>query len=247
MKRKLRLDEAVVEAGLCDDVQQARGFILAGSVLVDDRPVDKAGTMVKAGARLRVKGHRHGFVSRGGVKLDGALERLGLDPQGRSALDIGAATGGFTDALLQRGAVAVTAVDVGYGLLADGLRRDPRVTVLERTNARTLQPDALPYLPSWVVVDASFISLRLLLPAIARCAAPDALLLAMVKPQFELPANDVPEGGVVRDESARQAAADAVAAEAAEFGFVERGRCDSPLAGPAGNVEIFLRLERGTP
>jgi 23S rRNA (cytidine1920-2'-O)/16S rRNA (cytidine1409-2'-O)-methyltransferase len=242
--RRQRLDEALVDAGLCDDLQQARGQILRGAVLVDDRPVDKAGTPIKPGARLRLRGQRGAFVSRGGDKLAGALERLGVDVQGAMALDLGASTGGFTDALLQRGAECVIAVDVGYGLLADSLRRDPRVVVMERTNARTLEADALPYRPELVVVDASFISLRALLPAVARCGAPDCRLLAMVKPQFELPAAQVPEGGVVLDDALRAAAADAVADAAAELGFVEQGRCDSPLAGPAGNVEVFVDLQR---
>lgn len=246
MSPRLRLDEALVAAGLCDDLQQARGQILAGAVLVNDRPVDKAGSPVKAGAALRIKGRVARFVSRGGDKLDGALTRLGLDVAGAYAMDLGAATGGFTDVLLQRGAAEVIAVDVGYGLLADKIRRDGRVHVHERTNARTLEPDALPFLPELVVVDASFISLRALLPAIARCSQPASLLVAMVKPQFELPAAQVPSGGVVRDDADRMAAADAVADAAAAFGFHEIGRCDSPLAGPAGNVEVFVALRRGT-
>jgi len=210
-------------------------------VLVDDAPVDKPGTRVREDAALRVRGSERRFVSRGGEKLAGALADLGLDPAGRVCLDLGASTGGFSDCLLQAGARHVVAVDVGYGQLHERLRQDDRVTVLERTHARDLEPAALPAGIRWVTADVSFISLRLLLPAIAR-VAPAADCLLLVKPQFEVGREQVGKGGVVRDDALREAAVDAVAAAAAELGYTEAGRVDSRVSGPKGNREIFLWL-----
>jgi 23S rRNA (cytidine1920-2'-O)/16S rRNA (cytidine1409-2'-O)-methyltransferase len=247
MTPRPRLDHVLVERGLCDDLREAAARVIAGEVLVDDRPCDKPGTAVSAKARVRLRnGVRRGrFVSRGGDKLDGALDALGVDVRGRRALDLGASTGGFVDCLLQRGAAEVIAVDVGYGLLAEKLRNDARVHVKERTNARTLRADALPYRADLCVVDASFIATRALLDAIDRCVAAEAWLLAMVKPQFELPVADVPRGGVVRDDDDRQRAAQLVIDEAVAAGWRLQGRVDSALAGPAGNVEVFVWLARG--
>jgi 23S rRNA (cytidine1920-2'-O)/16S rRNA (cytidine1409-2'-O)-methyltransferase len=180
-------------------------------------------------------------VSRGGEKLAGALEDLGVEPRGLACLDIGASTGGFTDCLLQRGATSVLAVDVGYGQLEGALRNDARVTLLERTNARNLEPAQVPAGIGLVTVDVSFIASRLVLPALAR-VAPEAEWLVMVKPQFEVGRSQVGKGGVVRDPELRRAAADAVAEAAAALGWRECGRADSRLPGPKGNVEIFLRL-----
>ena len=221
-------------------------MILAGKVLVDDVPVDKPGTRVRPDAHLRVRAAERRFVSRGGEKLAGALEDLGLDPTGRSVLDLGASTGGFTDCLLQAGAVRVIAVDVGYGQLALTLRDDPRVFVLERTNARHLEAAALPFVPDLVTVDVSFISVRRLLARIASIA-PRAELLVLVKPQFEVGRERVGKGGVVRDDALREEAAEVVAAEAAGLGYAEAGRAESRLAGPKGNREIFLWLVREPP
>jgi 23S rRNA (cytidine1920-2'-O)/16S rRNA (cytidine1409-2'-O)-methyltransferase len=204
-------------------------------------PVDKAGTRVAADAVLRIKGAVKRFVSRGGDKLAGALADLHIDPTGLSCLDVGASTGGFTDCLLQSGARGVAAVDVGYGQLAEKLRQDSRVTVLEKTNARQLDASKLPTPVDLVVADVSFISLRLLLPAIAG-AAPGAIWLLMVKPQFEVGIGKVGKGGVVRDPRLRAEAADGVAAAAADCGYLERGRADSQLPGPKGNREVFLHL-----
>jgi len=210
-------------------------------VLVDDAPVDKPGTRVREDAALRVRGSERRFVSRGGEKLAGALADLGLDPAGRVCIALGASTGGFSDCLLQAGARHVVAVDVGYGQLHERLRQDDRVTVLERTHARDLEPAALPAGIRWVTADVSFISLRLLLPAIAR-VAPAADCLLLVKPQFEVGREQVGKGGVVRDDALREAAVDAVAAAAAELGYTEAGRVDSRVSGPKGNREIFLWL-----
>jgi 23S rRNA (cytidine1920-2'-O)/16S rRNA (cytidine1409-2'-O)-methyltransferase len=230
-----------VRDGLAESRSRAAALIRTGDVLVDDAPVDKPGTRVRDEARVRVRGERRRFASRGGEKLAGALEDLRIDVRGRDCLDVGASTGGFSDALLRAGARSVTAVDVGYGQLAESLRRDPRVHVLERTNARDLQRSRLPCAPQLVTVDVSFISVRLLLPRLVE-VAPGAELLVMVKPQFEVGREQVGKGGVVRDPALRRRAADAVAEAAAALGLRERGRADSRLAGPKGNVEIFLHL-----
>jgi 23S rRNA (cytidine1920-2'-O)/16S rRNA (cytidine1409-2'-O)-methyltransferase len=210
-------------------------------VLVDDTPVDKPGTRLREAARVRLRGGDRRFVSRGGEKLDAALDDLGIDPAGLVCLDVGASTGGFTDCLLQRGAAHVLALDVGYGQLAQRLRDDERVTVLERTNARHLEAGALPRTVQLVTVDVSFISARLLLPALAR-AAPGADLLVMVKPQFEAGRGRVGRGGVVRDDALRAETAEAVAESARALGYDPLGLVDSRVAGPKGNREIFLWL-----
>lgn len=212
---------------------------------MDDVPVDKPGTPVAPGASLRVRGEERRFASRAGEKLAGALEDLGVDPRGRRCLDVGASTGGFTDCLLRAGAASVVAVDVGYGQLDPRLRNDPRVRALERTNARHLQPEAVPGPIELVTLDVSFISARLVLPAIAR-VAPQAEVLVLVKPQFEVGRERVGKGGVVRDDALRAEAADAVAECARALGYAVAGRVDSRLAGPKGNREIFLWLRPGS-
>ena len=238
---KTRLDRRLVEAGLAPTRTRAEALIRAGRVLVDDVPVEKPGTAVKPEARLRVRGEERRFVSRGGEKLAGAFEDLGVDPRGRFCLDVGASTGGFTDCLLRAGARHVVAVDVGYGQLDPALRNDPRVSVLERTNARTLAPGDVPEGIEFVTVDVSFISVRRLLPAL-RAVAPRAELLILVKPQFEVGRERVGKGGVVRDEALRAGAATSVQEAAAALGWRAVGRADSRLAGPRGNLEIFLWL-----
>ncbi len=205
-------------------------------------PVDKAGAQVRADAAVRLKGAPLRFVSRGGDKLDGALDDLGLDVAGLRCLDVGASTGGFSDCLLQRGAARVVAVDVGRGQLHEKLRQDPRVESIERTNARELSQAQVPAPVDLVVVDVSFISLRQVLPALTRVAR-GSPVLAMVKPQFEVGREKVGKGGVVRDDATRTQAVDAVADAARGLGYREAGRCESRLAGPKGNREIFLLLE----
>jgi 23S rRNA (cytidine1920-2'-O)/16S rRNA (cytidine1409-2'-O)-methyltransferase len=231
----------MVALGLADSRTRAQALIRAGRVLVDDAPVDKPGTRVADDAAVRVRGETRRYASRGGEKLAGALADLGVDPAGRRALDLGASTGGFTDCLLQHGAAHVTAVDVGYGQLDLGLRRDPRVHVLERTNARHLEASHLPGPVDLVVVDVSFISSTLVLEPL-RALCPEAELLVMVKPQFEVGRERVGKGGVVRDDADRRAAVERVAAFAAELGWREAGRAESRLAGPKGNREVFLHL-----
>ncbi|MCU1599898.1 MAG: hemolysin [Frankiales bacterium] len=187
------------------------------------------------------------WVSRGAHKLIGALDAFDVDPTGRRCLDAGASTGGFTDVLLHRGAAHVVAVDVGYGLIAWKLRTDERVTVVERVNARNLEPGQVGERVSLVVADLSFIPLGLVLPALVACTTPDADLLPMVKPQFEVGKENLPSGGVVRDPAARAGAVRRVAAQAGELGLGVLGVVASPLPGPSGNVEFFLHLRRGAP
>ncbi len=239
---KKRLDDLLVERELAESRRAAEGLIRAGIVFVGEVKIDKPGTQVREDATVTVRKKRP-YVSRGGKKLAGALASFGLDPTGLVAADLGASTGGFTDCLLQRGATKVFAVDVGYGLLDYKLRVDPRVVVMERTNARNLTAEALGEKVDLVVIDASFIGLRKLLPATAAITKEDARVLAMVKPQFEV-ARDVAEGGVVRDDAVRRETIDQVAREAAKLGFQERARADAAIRGPKGNLEAFLFLTR---
>jgi 23S rRNA (cytidine1920-2'-O)/16S rRNA (cytidine1409-2'-O)-methyltransferase len=237
-----RLDDRLVAEGLAETKSQAKALILTGKVLVDDVPVDKAGTRISDSAAIRIKGGVRRFVSRGGEKLAGALEDLGVDPRELHCLDVGASTGGFTDCLLQASASTVVALDVGRAQLHERLRQDPRVRVLERTNARHLSADALPEPIDLVVVDVSFISATLLLPRI-REVAPNAEILVMVKPQFEVGREQVGKGGVVRDDALREQAVEKVRDAALLLGLREAGRAESRLAGPKGNREVFLRLQ----
>ncbi len=203
--------------------------------------MDKPGTRVPDAARLRLRGGERRYASRGGDKLAGALEDLGVDPAGRVCLDLGASSGGFTDCLLRHGARRVVAVDVGYGQLDPRLRGDPRVVVRERTNARQLAADALPEAVDLVTIDVSFISVRLILPRLAEIAA-QAELLVLVKPQFEVGRGQVGRGGVVRDDALRARAVDRVRETAEALGWAAVGTCESRLPGPKGNREIFLHL-----
>jgi len=209
--------------------------------MADVRPA----TLVNPEAGIALEGDAARFVSRGGDKLDGALDRLDVPVSDRAWLDAGASTGGFTDCLLKRGARAVVAVDVGYGQLAWNLRTDDRVTILERTNARTLSPEDIPFSPQGVVADLSFISLTLVLPALVRLAEQDADFVVLVKPQFEVGRSGVGKGGVVRDPQLWTASMQKVAATGAELGLGVAGAVPSPLLGPAGNREFFLHMRRG--
>ncbi|MCG8587871.1 MAG: TlyA family RNA methyltransferase [Proteobacteria bacterium] len=229
--------------GLAESRTRAQALVRTGRVLVDDVPVDKPGTRVRDESVLRLKGAVQRFVSRGGDKLAGALEDLGIDVSGADCLDVGASTGGFCDCLLQAGARSVAAVDVGYGQLHPKLRSDPRVTVLERTHVRDLQPQTLPAAPDWIAVDVSFIPLRRVLPELARIAA-GAQVVALVKPQFEVGRERVGKGGVVRDDALRAEAVADVVATARELGYEDVGQADSRVHGPKGNREIFLWLRR---
>jgi 23S rRNA (cytidine1920-2'-O)/16S rRNA (cytidine1409-2'-O)-methyltransferase len=210
-------------------------------VLVDDTPVEKPGTRVAETAAVRVRGGARRFVSRGGEKLQGALDAFGLDPRGRRCLDVGASTGGFTDCLLQAGAAHVVAVDVGYGQLALSLRSDPRVAVLERTHAARLEPGRLPGPVELVTVDVSFISATRVLARLP-ALAPGAEVLVLVKPQFEVGRGRVGKGGVVRSDADRREAVAHVAHAAEALGYRVRGEAESRLLGPKGNREVFLWL-----
>lgn len=241
--KRQRADLLLVSRGLAPSRERARALILAGVVFRGEQRVDKAGDLLDLDVELIVRGDPIPFVSRGGVKLEGALSALKVEAKGRVCADFGASTGGFTDCLLQRGALRVHAIDVGYGQLHDKLRADPRVVVRERTNARHLAEDALGEKVDLVVIDASFIGLGKLLPAVLRVLAPQGEILAMVKPQFEVGPKGL-KHGVVRDETLRLAAIEAVAAEARALGLKELGRVDSSLPGPDGNLEAFLWLTR---
>lgn len=222
---------------------QAAASVLAGDVLVlpERRRIDKPGELVSEDVALEVV-KAPPFVSRGGVKLRNALTSLGLDVTGRFALDVGASTGGFTDCLLQAGAAHVVAVDVAYGELDWRLRSDPRVTVIERTNARSLRCDQLPYRPDLTVIDVSFISLTKVLPAVLECAAARFDCLALIKPQFEVGRGMVGKGGVVRDASLRRGALVSVGEAARQLGAAVLGYASSGLPGPKGNLETFVWL-----
>jgi len=234
-----RLDERVVREGLAASRSAAQALILAGRVLVDDEPVDKSGTRISVECSIRLKGGPRRFVSRGGEKLAAALADLQLDPSGMRCLDVGASTGGFTDCLLRQGAERIVAIDVGHSQIHSSLRLDPRVEVRERVNARHLRPDDFDERFDLVVVDVSFISLELILPALHSCA-PAAEFLLLVKPQFEVGREQVGKGGVVRDDALREAAAERVAAAACALGRSEKGRAESRVPGPKGNREIFV-------
>ncbi len=251
MSRRARLDTELVRRGLARSREQAAALVESGRVKVAGRPAVKAATQVMTGEPIVVAPTTGGpgYVSRGGHKLAGALDVFqprGLQIEGRRVLDAGASTGGFTDVLLRRGAAHVVCVDVGYGQLAWSLQSDSRVTVLDRTNVRDLNSDLVGPGVGLVVADLSFISARLVLPALVRCADPDADVVPMVKPQFEVGRERLGDGGVVRDPALRAEAVRAVARTAYdEHGLGVLAVTASPLPGPAGNVEYFLWLRRG--
>ena len=250
MVRRMRLDTELVRRGLARSRDQAAELIAAGRVAVGGQAAIKAATQVGQDAAITIADPVAGpdYASRGGRKLEGALAAFAdLAVAGRRCLDAGASTGGFTDVLLRAGAAHVVAVDVGYGQLAWSLRSDPRVTVLDRVNVRQLTPEHVAPAPGLVTADLSFISLTLVLPALAACAAPDADFVLLVKPQFEVGKGNVGAGGVVKDPALRAAAVESVAAAAWPLGLGVAGIVASPLPGPSGNVEYFLWLRRGVP
>jgi 23S rRNA (cytidine1920-2'-O)/16S rRNA (cytidine1409-2'-O)-methyltransferase len=245
--RRSRVDVELVRRGLARSRQQAAELIGAGRVSIDGMPAVKPATAVTATAALSVVGDAaRGWVSRGAHKLIGALDAFGIGVEGRRCLDAGASTGGFTEVLLDRGAREVVAVDVGYGQLAWSLRSDPRVVVVERTNARELTPAMVGDPVDVVVADLSFISLTTVLPALTGCASHNADIVPMVKPQFEVGKGQLGAGGVVRDPDLRAGSVLAVARRAGELGWRTVGVTASPLPGPRGNVEYFLWLRAET-
>jgi 23S rRNA (cytidine1920-2'-O)/16S rRNA (cytidine1409-2'-O)-methyltransferase len=243
--KKIRIDQLLVTRELAPTRARAQAMILAGAVYVGDTRTDKAGALVAEDADVRVKGADHPYVSRGGVKLAGALDSFGVAVSGKACLDVGASTGGFTDCLLQRGAKRVVAVDVGYGQLAHKLRIDERVVVMERTNARALTPEAIDGAVDLTVVDASFIGLHQLMDAIALCTRAGGELVALVKPQFEVGREEASRGrGVVKDHAVRARAIAAAIEGVAEAGFEILGEVDCVIPGPKGNLEAFVHARR---
>jgi 23S rRNA (cytidine1920-2'-O)/16S rRNA (cytidine1409-2'-O)-methyltransferase len=239
------LDTELVRRGLVGTPAEARRAIEEGHVTVGGAPATKGTTLVAPGDALVVRGPARPFVSRGGEKLAAALDALGVDPAGRDALDAGASTGGFTDCLLRRGARHVLAIDVGYGQLAWELRTDTRVTVMDRTNVRDLEGRALPYRPSLLVADLSFVSLGLALTPLVSVAATSADLVVLIKPQFEAARDEVDPGGVVRDPDVWRRAIQRIASAARDAGAGPISLSASPITGPAGNIEFFLHARTG--
>ena len=241
MGKRQRLDLLLLERGLVDSREEGRRRILAGDVLVNDQAVTKAGSAIDARAAIRLKA-RSRYVSRGGFKLEKALSEFAVDVNGKTALDVGASTGGFTDCLLAHGAARVIAVDVGYGQLDWKLRKDPRVTVLEKTNIRYLEPDALPGRAELASIDVSFISLKLVLPRLKLLLSPRHEVIALIKPQFEVGKGKVGRGGVVRSSQEHERVIAAMTTAAIEQGYHVVGVIESPLLGPKGNKEFLMYL-----
>ena len=242
---KQRLDALLVARGLAETRARAHAMVLAGVVFSGEQRLEKPGQAVRGDVPLEVRGAPHPWVSRGGIKLAHALEHFGLDPTDAVALDIGASTGGFTDVLLAHGAAHVYAVDVGRGQLAWKLRQDSRVAVREGVNARALNSTDVPEPPTWIVCDASFIGLQVLLPAALGLAAPDATLVALIKPQFEVGRERVGKGGVVRDPALHAEVCERVRAWLTGVGWNVLGMTESPIQGPAGNREFLIAARRG--
>jgi 23S rRNA (cytidine1920-2'-O)/16S rRNA (cytidine1409-2'-O)-methyltransferase len=236
--KRERADKRLVDLGLAESRTRAQALILAGQVVIGDHIVAKPGELVDPDAEVRLKGAPMPYVSRGGLKLQHALEHFHIDVSGLRALDVGASTGGFTDCLLQRGAVEVCAVDVGYNQLAWKLRDDKRVYALERVNARHLDRSTLPFTPDIAVCDVSFISLTLILPRLVESGAKQ--LVCLIKPQFEAGRDAVGKGGVVRDAKDRQGAIDKCCDAAKSLGCDVKGVVESPIQGPAGNIEYLM-------
>ena len=239
---RVRLDALLVERALVSSRERARALILAGQVKVNGAVAQKAGQNVPADATIALAQPDHPYVGRGGVKLAHAIETFHIAVEGREALDIGASTGGFTDVLLRSGAARVVALDVGHGQIAWTLRTDPRVVVLEGVNARALTRQQLPAAVDLVVMDVSFISLRLILPALPPLLTPSADVVALVKPQFEAARREVGKGGVIKDAAVQQRVVEEVIAAASEVGLTHLATTESPITGSSGNREFFIHL-----
>ena len=237
---KIRLDRLLVDRGLVDSREKAQGLILAGIILVDEQKEEKCGTLVDPQAVLRLLGDPPKYVSRGGLKLEGALEHFRLNPDAKVCLDVGSSTGGFTDCLLQHGAGKVYAVDAGTHQLDWKIRRDPRVIVLEKTNARYLTPGRIGTLVDLVTIDVSFISVTMILPALVPLLASPADMVVLVKPQFEVGKGQVGKGGIVRDPAQHQEAVAKVSHKLLELGFSQLASMESPILGTEGNREFLL-------
>ncbi len=243
--KRARIDKLLVERGLTGSRERARGLIMSGAVWVGEQRIDKPGTLVSVGSTVEIRGTDIPFVSRGGLKLDAALTHWAIDVRGLIAVDVGASTGGFTDCLLQRGAQQVYAIDVGYGQFAWKLRQNNRVELFERANIRNFDPRRLSHPADLAVVDVSFISLRLVLPVVVKLVRPQGIILALVKPQFEVGKGEVGKGGVVRHPEQRRAVVETTQAFGNSLGLVCHGDFLSPLPGPKGNRESFLYFTVG--
>jgi 23S rRNA (cytidine1920-2'-O)/16S rRNA (cytidine1409-2'-O)-methyltransferase len=237
---KIRLDLLLVARGLSPTREKAQAMILSGRVEVEGRRVEKAGTPVDSNAAVQVLGPAHPYVSRGGVKLAGALDAFGIDPEGLVCLDVGASTGGFTDCLLQRGALRVYAIDVGHGQLDAKLRADPRVVLRERVNARNLSREHVPEPVALAAMDLSFISVRLVLPGVVPLLAPGAAAIVLAKPQFEAGRREVPRGGVVRSAATQRRVVLEIEQFGSGLGLTYVGVIPSPIKGARGNQEFLL-------
>jgi len=239
-----RLDKLLVDRGLSPSREKARALILAGSVIVGEERVDKAGALFPEDIPIRIKGEDNPYVSRGGLKLRFAIETFGISVAGLVAMDVGASTGGFTDCLLQAGAAKVYAMDVGYGQLAWKLREDPRVVVIERTNVRYYQGKDIVETIDLATIDASFISLRLVIPAVLPLIGAEASLIALIKPQFEVGRENVQKRGVVKDRRLHEKVMKDLEDFCLGLGLHVRNTCESPLLGPAGNKEFFIHVSK---
>jgi 23S rRNA (cytidine1920-2'-O)/16S rRNA (cytidine1409-2'-O)-methyltransferase len=240
MKARVRIDQLLTERGLADSRNKAQALVLAGQVLADEKKIEKPGQQVDPECEIRILGEQPRYVSRAGFKLEGALTEFGIDVDGKTCLDIGASTGGFTDCLLQHGAAKVYAVDVGANQLHWRIRQDSRVVVQEQTNARDLSQELVPELIGFVCCDVSFISATLVLPPAAPLLAEGVEIVVLAKPQFEAGRGEVGKGGIVRSDEVRQAAADKVRLALEALGFRSIQQMDSPLEGAKGNREILL-------
>jgi len=238
--KKLRLDLLLVERGLAESREKGQAIIFAGQVLVDGQKRDKAGALVPEDAEIRILGDTLRYVGRGGLKLEAALKEFRLPVHGKIAMDVGASTGGFTDCLLQHGVQKVYAVDVGYGQLAWKLRQDPHVVVIERVNIRDMAPSLMPEPVDVAVIDVSFISLTKVIPSVLHFLKPDAAIIALIKPQFEVGKEEVGKGGIVRDETARTTAVKNVEDFVRGLGLDVKGIIPSPITGQDGNIEYLI-------
>jgi 23S rRNA (cytidine1920-2'-O)/16S rRNA (cytidine1409-2'-O)-methyltransferase len=244
-EQKVRLDQLLFQKGFAESREKAKAIVMAGLVEVDDLRVDKAGRLVSVSSRITIKKPYPPYVSRGGIKLEAALSQFSVEVRDRVILDVGASTGGFTDCLLQRGAKKVVAVDVGYGQLHWKLRRDPRVEVLEKTNIRYLRPEDIGEMIDGAVIDVSFISLRLVVPAVSTLLKKEAFIIALVKPQFEAGREQVGKGGVVRDPEVHEKVLLDLSRFFESAGWRIEGPMASPILGPKGNKEFLVHLRRG--
>ena len=243
-KTRIRLDRLLVETMIVSSRERARALIMAGQVLVNENKIDKPGTLVSPDADIRVKANDNPYVSRGGLKLKGALQRFAIEVNGLVAIDVGASTGGFTDCLIQEGAIKVYAVDVGYGQLAWKLREDKRVICIERTNIRYFNGAGITEKIDLAVIDASFISLKLVIPTVLSLIKEDAVILALIKPQFEVGKGEVGKRGIVSDPDIHRKVIEEITNFCRGCHLDVLGTCESPLLGPVGNKEFFIYLRK---